>query len=341
MITANLLTGFLGAGKTSLLTRLLALPELAGTAVLVNEIGEVGLDHLLIEEVDEDVVLLKSGCVCCTIRGDLKDAIVRLHERSQRGRIPAFDRLVIETTGLADPAPVVATLTVDPMLRHHFRMGNVVTVIDAVTGVGNLDAYPEAVRQVASADCLVLSKTDLASAEEVDTLESRLRGLNPTATIRRSDPCLRPEAALLSDDLHDARTRREDVGRWLAHAADAHADPFRHDGIGVFTLEADTPLEWTRFALWLSLLLNRHGQDVLRLKGVVHVTGSDTPVVVQGVQHIIHKPLHLEAWPEGRPATRIVVIARHLDPAAVVRSFRAFNGLAPTASVRSMLSSYS
>lgn len=341
MITANLLTGFLGAGKTSLLTRLLALPELSGTAVLVNEIGEVGLDHLLIEEVDEDVVLLKSGCVCCTIRGDLKDAIVRLHERSQRGRIPAFDRLAIETTGIADPAPIIATLSADPMLRHHFRMGNIVTVVDAVAGPDNLDAFPEAIRQVAAADRLILSKTELVPPDAIGALETRLRLVNPTATVLRSDADLRPDAALFTDDLHNERARATDVGRLLEGARHDHHAAFRHGGVRVFTLETEHPLDWTRFALWLSLLLNRHGQDVLRLKGVVHLSDVRTPVVVQGVQHLIHKPLHLASWPDGRPATRLTVIARQLDPDVVGRSFRAFNGLAEDAKSRHASSSYS
>ena len=182
-VTAHLLTGFLGSGKTSMLKRLLALPDLAGTAVLINEFGEVGLDHLLVEEVDEQVVLLKSGCVCCSIRGDLRDGLERLHGRMESGEVPPFERVVIETTGLADPVPIVAGFTADPALRWHFRLGNVVTVVDAVNGAANLERFPEAMKQVALADRLVVSKTDLA---DPGPLLQRLRSLNPGASVHLS-----------------------------------------------------------------------------------------------------------------------------------------------------------
>ena len=331
MITANLLTGFLGAGKTSLLKRLLRRLELKDTAVLINEFGEIGLDHLLIEEVNEDIVLLKSGCVCCTIRGDLKEALTRLFERRQRREIPPFSRLVIETTGLADPAPIVATLTKDPMLRHQFRMGNVLTVVDAVSGGKNLDAYPESVRQAAAADRLVISKVDLAPTQAVAALRARLAAINPAAEIVETTEHDDPAAALFVDDVHDKASRLAQVRRWLAaseaiHAGHdhGHAEPHRHAAIRSFLLTAETPLDWARFGLWLSMLLNRHGTNVLRLKGLVAIEGQDTPVVVQGVQHLIHKPIHLPGWPDGDRRTRLVVIADGLDPALVQRSFAAF-----------------
>ncbi len=328
-VTANLITGFLGAGKTSLLKRLLRQPELADTAVLINEFGEVGLDHLLIEEVDEEIVLLKSGCVCCTIRGDLKEALARLHGRRQRGEVPAFSRLVIETTGLADPAPIVATLTADPMLRHHFRLGNVVTVVDAVSGAGNLAASPEASRQAAAADRLVISKVDLAQDAAVEALRRRLEALNPAAEIVESDEASDAEAMLLTRDVHDEATRHAEVSSWIPAEPHAHgaSDRSRHGDIRAFTLTADAPVDWLAFGLWLSMLLNRHGSEILRLKGILAVRGIDTPVVIQGVQHLIHKPLHLDRWPEGDRRTRLVVIARGLDPAVIQRSFAAFTRL--------------
>jgi G3E family GTPase len=327
-VTSNVLTGFLGSGKTSLLKRLLQQPELADTAVLINEFGEVGLDHLLVEGVDEDIVLLKSGCVCCTIRGDLKEALLRLHGRRQRGEAPPFTRLVIETTGLADPAPILSTLTADPMLRHHFRLGNIVTVVDAVAGARNLDDYPESVRQAVAADRLVISKIDLAGEDDVAALGERLRALNPGAEIVLADEDTDPEAALLTHGAHDERTRPEEVRRWLADTADeAHdhaADRNRHGDMRATLLTADRPVDWVRFGLWLSMLLNRHGAEILRLKGLVAIEGEDTPVVIQGVQHLIHKPMHLEGWPEGDRRTQLVVIAKRLDPALLRRSFAAF-----------------
>lgn len=320
-VTVNLLTGFLGSGKTTLLKRLLRLPDLKGTAVLINEFGEVGLDHLLVEEVDREVVLLKSGCVCCTIRGDLRDGLDRLLGRMRRGEVPPFDRVVVETTGLADPVPIVASFSADPALRYHFRLGNVVTVVDAVNGRTNLDHHPEAVKQVAMADRLVVSKVDLADPAEVDVLRRRLAALNPTAAIAGADG---QAAALLLEDVHDRSGRSGEVRRWLAATHDER--PHHHDATGpaTFVLTADEPVDWAVFGLWLSMLLNRHGGEILRLKGLLWVRGVDRPVVVQGVQHLVHKPVHLDAWPDGRPVTRLVVIGRGFDRAAIERSFRAF-----------------
>lgn len=324
-VTVNLLTGFLGSGKTSLLKRLLALPDLKQTAVLINEIGEMGLDHLLVEEVNEDVVLLKSGCICCTIRGDLKDALVRLHDRRQRGEVPCFTRLVIETTGLAEPAPIVATMLVDPMLHHHFRLGSVITVIDAVTGAKNLDTHPEALRQAAAADRLVVSKIDLASPEHTAALRRRLGALNPSAEILELDEDTDVHSALLTHDIHDSRSQLGEIRTWLASGHSHEKEPHpHHGGIRAFTLTADEPLDWARFGLWLSMLLNRHGARILRLKGLVAIEDQATPVVVQGVQHMIHKPTHLKAWPDADRRTRLVVIAEAIDPALVQRSFAAF-----------------
>jgi G3E family GTPase len=331
-ITVNILTGFLGAGKTSLLNRLLCLPRLAGTAVIINEFGEVGLDHLLVETMDDDIVLLKSGCICCTIRGDLKDALLSLLERSRRGDLPSFSRVAVETTGIADPAPIVATLSADPMLRHHFRTGNIVTVVDVPNGLSNLDAYPEAMRQVAVADRLVISKTDLAQGEAEAALHARLSAINPTAEILPLSEDLRPDDAIFLHDVHDLAARGSEVARWLNAASSGDHHHHRHDvnshrDIRAFVLTADQPLHWPRFALWLSMLLNRHGEKVLRLKGLLAIEGNDSPVVIQGVQHLIHKPVHLQRWPDGVGGTTIVVIARGLDESVVRRSFLLFNGL--------------
>ena len=321
-VTAHLLTGFLGSGKTSLLKRLLALPDLSGTAVLINEFGEVGLDHLLVEEVDEQVVLLKSGCVCCSIRGDLRDGLERLHGRMESGAVPPFERVVIETTGLADPVPIVAGFTSDPALRWHFRLGNVVTVVDAVNGVANLGRFPEAMKQVALADRLVVSKIDLADPE---TLLRKLRSINPGASLHHSSDGMPAPASLLLDDTADPTVRTAEMTRW------AGAEPAHHGhdpaGPSTFCLTAEVPLDWAAFGLWLSLLLHRHGASILRVKGLLQVQGVERPVVVQGVQHLVHKPLHLEAWPDGRPQTRLVIIGTGLDRSAIQRSFHAFCGL--------------
>ena len=348
-ITANILTGFLGSGKTSLLRRLLKQPDLSDTAVMINEFGEVGLDHLLIEAVDDDVVLLDSGCVCCTIRGDLKDALLRLYARRQAGEVPPFRRVVIETTGLADPAPIVATFSADPMLKHHFRVGNVVTVVDAECGAANLDLYEESRRQVAVADRLIVSKIDIAAKRKTAELQMRLARINPTARIGESSESDDAAAALLTHDTHDEATRFGEVSSWIEaslpdedhdHDHHGHSHDDRHHGIRSMLLSADKPLDWAAFGLWLSMLLNRHGSSVLRAKGLINVVGRREPVVVQGVQHLIHKPVHLERWPEGVPRTRLVLIVRDLDEALIRRSFNAFMRLGtPAASDQDVLSS--
>ncbi len=314
-VTANVLTGFLGSGKTSLLKRLLAQPDLRGTAVLINEFGEIGLDHLLVEVVDAEMVLLKSGCVCCSIRGDLRDGLDRLYGRMERGEVQPFERVVIETTGLADPVPIVAGFSTDPSLRWHFKLGTVLTVVDAVNGAANLDRFEEAARQVALADRLVVSKVDLDPAG-ADKLVARLASLNPTATVHLSgetDPA--PPTLLLGcpDRLGLA------AGEWPAGEHAHHGN-----GVVAFCLTADVPLDWAAFGLWLSLLLHRHGADILRVKGLLQVQGVDRPVVVQAVQHLVHTPLHLDEWPGGRARTGLVVIGRRLDRSAIERSFHAF-----------------
>ena len=194
LVPANVVTGFLGSGKTTLLRRLLASPRLASCAVLVNEFGEVGLDHHLLEAVTGSMVLLDNGCVCCAVRDDLRGALLELHGRRERGEVPRYDRVVIESSGLADPAPVLHTLTADPVLRHHYRPGAVVTVVDALHGSAQLDRYPESVKQAALADRMILTKTDLAAPEAARVLEARLRAMNPTAPIRRAGPPARPRA---------------------------------------------------------------------------------------------------------------------------------------------------
>ncbi|MFO1069590.1 MAG: GTP-binding protein [Geminicoccaceae bacterium] len=321
------LTGFLGSGKTSLLRRLLQAPELADAAVLINEFGEVGLDHWLLERLDGDTVLLPSGCVCCTIRSDLRDALLDLHERRARGLLPPFRRIVIETTGLADPAPIAQTIHADPRLRYHLALGNIVTVVDAVNGADTLDRFEAAVHQAAVADRLVLSKTDLADASTVAALERRLAVLNPTASRLRLAPAAAVPASLLTEDLLDPDGRAAHVARWL-DAGDGH-DHDHNAGVRSLALVREAPLDWARFAVWFSMLLNRHGRNLLRAKGILHVDGVPTPVVVHGVQHVLHPPSHLAAWPGDRPVTRLVLIGRDLDPALLRRSFEAFMGAVP------------
>jgi G3E family GTPase len=337
LIPVNLITGFLGSGKTTLLNRLLRSPRLANAAVLVNEFGEVGLDHLLLETLDADTVILQSGCLCCTIRGDLAEAMRGLFSKRERGLVPAFDRLAIETTGLADPAPVVSTLIAEPVLRHHFRLSNIVTTVDAVNGPAHLAEHPESVKQAAVADRLVITKTDIADPMDAARLRTELRWLNPSAPIldlagQRLDP-----DDLMASDLYDPTTKSVEVQRWLAEealqaagAGDAHGhDPNRHGrDIRAFCLTFEQPLDWSAFGLWLTMLLHVHGRNVLRIKGMLNVLAVETPVVIHGVQHVVHPPAHLDRWPSADRRSRLVLIVRRLDPKAIERSLAAFNRLA-------------
>ncbi len=361
LVTVNVITGFLGSGKTTLLQHLLRDSGMADTAVLINEIGEVGLDHHLLERVDESTVLLQSGCLCCTIRGDLAVSMKDLFSRRERGQIPRFRRLVIETTGLADPAPVIYTLMAEDVIRHHFRLGNVVTTVDAVNGARQHRRHDESRKQIAVADRIVITKTDLADGRNLAALEDQLRRLNPSAPRFDSQTDCLTAAKLLTNDVYDPRTKSNEVARWIDaeafsehdHARDStrglgralgrdhtgkrsnvHADDInrhdinRHDGgIHAFCLTFDTPMDWTAFGLWLSMLLQRHGEDVLRVKGLLHVAGMKTPVAVHGVQHIVHPPIHLPRWPDRERRSRIVFIVRNLSREDIEGSLSAFNAL--------------
>ncbi len=313
----HLLTGFLGSGKTTLLRRWLASPDLADTAVLINEFGEVGLDHELLERVDADTVLLSSGCLCCTVRGELADAVKSLHSRRERGVIPIYRRLVIESSGLADPLPILTTIAAESVLRHHYRVGRIVTTVDAVNGMRQLDNQPESRKQAAVADRLVVTKTDIAEPDK--GLLDRLRAINPSAPIRfAADPSLTP------DDLIGADAAQE-VRHWFQAEA-VEPDGLHGDDISAISLVLDKPVDWTAFGLWLSMLLHRHGEALLRVKGVLAVEGESAPVVVQAVQQLVHAPQHLTRWPSADRRSRLVFIVKGIDAAALRRSFDAFVG---------------
>jgi len=312
----NLLTGFLGSGKTTLLRRLLADPALSGTAVLINEFGEAGLDHHLVERIDETVVLLRSGCLCCTIRGELAVAIRDLHARRERGKLPVFGRLVIESSGLADPFPILSTLKADPVLRHHFRAGAVVTTVDAVNGLSQFERHTESIQQAAVADRLVLTKTDLADEATIADLLIRIRQINPDAPVIRAAEC--------DLDVHALIDQGRGVSGFSANAphANGHGERIRS-----FVVTVREPMDWTAFGVWLTMLLNRHGDKVLRVKGILNLAGENAPVAIHGVQYLVHNPVHMTAWPDADRRSRIVFIVDGLDPDLVRRSLAAFDGL--------------
>jgi G3E family GTPase len=318
-IPVNVLTGFLGSGKTTLLRRLLAEPGMDRTVVLINEFGEIGLDHLLMERIDESVVLLQSGCICCSIRDDLNGALRSLLSRRDREQIPPFDRVVIETTGLADPAPILYTLAGEPVVRHHYRLANVITTVDAVNAGLHLSRNPEGLKQVAVADRLVITKTDLVEPAVTESVRATLNRLNPSADVSSVSDV--PTAADLLASLERAPSRP----RYQPIAADGDAELERHSAsVTSVSLALDEPLDWTAFGIWLSMLLNRHGNDVLRVKGILNIQGGSAPVFINAVQHIVHPPQHLPRWPTDDRRSRLVFILRGVDPQRLRRSLAAF-----------------
>jgi G3E family GTPase len=304
-----LVTGFLGSGKTTLISRLLGHPDLSETAVIVNELGEVAIDHHLVRRVDERTVLMRSGCVCCTLRGDLADELRDLLSRRERGEVPPFNRVVVETTGLADPAPIVYTLLSEPVVRHHYALETVVATIDAVHGL----TREESVKQVAIADTLVVTKGDLA---DPGPLVQRLHRLNPAAEIVQA-----PFGEVEPDRL---------LGRSARDPRDVSIFEHGHeDGIHAVALFLEDQLDWTAFGIWLTMLLQARGQELLRVKGLLNV-GAEGPLLLNGVQHAVHPPEHLAAWPDDDHRSRLVFIGSGYDEEELTRSLAAFNRAART-----------
>jgi G3E family GTPase len=342
-IPLTLLTGFLGAGKTTLLNKLLRDPALSDTAVIINEFGEIPLDHLLVEKIDDNMMVLSSGCLCCTLRGDLVTALEKLLRDRDNGRV-SFKRVIVETTGLADPAPLLQTMMSHPYLVLRFRLDGVVTLVDAVNGLSTLNEHPEAVKQAAVADRLVITKTDLVDSFDRsrarNELIERLHALNPAAPMLDVAAGEATPDRLLDCGLYDPDKKIPDVNRWLADEAYAaaeaehhhhghhHHDVNRHDDrVCAFTLASDEPVSASAFDLFLELLRSVHGPNLLRVKGVVKIAETpDRPVVIHGVQHVFHPAVQLEAWPDADRRTRMVFIVRDIEPRTIRELFDAFLG---------------
>jgi G3E family GTPase len=316
----SIITGYLGSGKTTLLNRLLADPGMARAAVIINEFGEIGLDHLLVATPSENTVLLQNGCLCCSIRGDLVETLAGLMARRGAGGVPAFDRILVETTGLADPVPVLRTLASDEIIAPRLRLGAVITLVDGVNGASQLDECPESVKQAAVADCLLVSKTDLAGAQAAARLRKRLSRINPGAQIHE---VVRGEIApglLFGAALDDPAAKGERVERWLNEAAfiraghgALHRRPrgaSHSERIHTFAVRREGAVTGAGLMAWLNLLAALKGANLLRVKGLVNVEGR--PVAVHAVQSVIHEPVALESWPSADRSSRIVFITRDM-----------------------------
>ncbi|MDA0656326.1 MAG: GTP-binding protein [Proteobacteria bacterium] len=360
-IPITIITGFLGSGKTTVLNHLLQDDRFADTAVIINEFGDIGLDHLLVETSieEKELMVMQSGCICCTIRGDLVDTLADLETRCKAGEIPKFSRVLVETTGLADPAPILQTIMSDPLLVDKYRLGGVVATVDAVNGNGTLDQHVEAIKQAAVADRLLLTKTDIADGTQIAALESRLKSLNAGAPLEHVTDGLVAPDSIFGLGLYDARKKSSDVQAWLAdvqlsdqdHHQNAdedkhgghgdHGDHEEHDehgetghhhdnvnrhdsNIGAFCLVETEPLPWEGVKAWLNSISSLRGDDLLRIKGILNVAEFDTPVVIHGVQHVFHPPVRLDAWPDVDRTSRIVFITRNIAKGGLEKSLATF-----------------
>ena len=318
LIPVHVLTGFLGSGKTSLLRKLLSDPQLGDTAVVINEFGEVGLDHLLVRGLTEDIVLLSSGCVCCALSDDLSATLADLCRARMAGEIPAFARVVLETTGLADPLPIIRLLRMDSRLKSFFAVGQVVTTVDAVNALHTMEIYDEAMQQVAAADSLIITKTDMATEVGIERILQHVIAINPTArrlSYGRSD---QPDSNELFGRSGEAN--RDRTGLVSLQQSDHLATSAA--GISTFVISLDKSVDLDSFIDWLDLLLASRGDSILRVKGYLAANGYHTPLLIQGVQHILDRPEPMQDWAERGPPTLLVFIAKHVTKTAIERSIK-------------------
>lgn len=310
-VPVTLLTGFLGAGKTTLLNHLIRDPDAGRIAVIMNEFGDVALDHDLIEEVTDQVVLMHAGCLCCSIRGDLAKTMQHLLSRRKRGEL-IFDRVVIETTGIAEPGPILNTMVTDPLIADNYRSDGVVVLADAAAGPGTLDRQFEAVSQIAMADLIVVTKSDLVTADACEQFEKRLEKINGSASFIRANHGRVAVDTLFGLSAMRPSATSEQINNWLGvHPHHLHED-HHHHRIESASIEVSQPIQAGVFDFWLDTLLALKGPNILRMKGIVHIEGREWPFVFHGVQHIFEAPVPLTSWSGKDTTSRVVLIARDM-----------------------------
>lgn len=342
----SVLTGFLGSGKTTLLNHLLQHPDMEETAVLINEFGDVGLDHLLVRELDDGVLLLSTGCICCTIKGELVTGLRDLHMKRIAGNLPNFSRILIETSGLADPAPIISCLMQDPLFKHALRLDALITTVDLLYGWDQLERHPEAVKQAAMADRIILTKPDLADGSAIENLRQRLHKLNPGARVIMGEFGRVPPARLFDCGLFDPKTKSLEVQHWLNAEAyvgqeedhddehDHESEPHRHNDhdqidlnrhdehIAAFCVTVDEPIEWRALLDWYDTLATEKGDHLLRVKGIVNVKDEEQPFAIHCVQATRHTPLRLPGWPDEDRRSRIVFVTHDLSREVIEESLK-------------------
>jgi G3E family GTPase len=334
-ILVTILTGFLGSGKTTLLSHLIKDSRMKRTAVVINEFGEIGLDHMLVEKADENTYVMDGGCICCTIRSGLGETLDDLFKKQVEGLLPEFDRVIVETTGLADPIPILRAFLTDEEILRNYQLQGVMTTVDANHGLEQLERHAECVKQVAVADRLVITKTDIANNKQTNNLLSRLQEINSGAITLNVYENPNALTVLLEDKNYETQFTNLDVNRWgnslniqeLSKKEESRHDHSEHEihkGIHTFCIVREKPLKWSNVVSFLEDIANRYSEELLRIKGIINVEESDSPVVIQGVHHYLYPYVHLEGWPDGDNSSRIVFIVQDLDHKVLTNSFNKF-----------------
>ena len=333
-IPVTVITGFLGSGKTTLLSSILKKKEMQKTAVIINEFGEIGLDHALIEHTDENIVELQSGCICCTIQGDLNKTLIDLFDKMMNGKVSSFNRVLIETTGLANPVPIIHTLMSSIELIRIYSLDGVITVVDSVNGEKTLDLHEESLKQLALAEKIILSKTDIVDKDEINSLIYRIKEINPVSQIVFSKFGNIPLEEIFGLGAYDPYKKSADVKKWLAAEKykdkkhHHHHDVNRHnENIRAFSMMSENPVNMIAFSFFRDMITAALGANLLRMKGIINIAGEERPAVIHGVQHIFHPVQWLETWPDNDRRTKLVFITQNIKKEQIEDFFRLLMGL--------------